>query len=129
MPVRRYFLRKALDFKFLADEGFSFLITSVLMEKGYNVKWIGDFAAGVSDRVVYTIAQDDGRIILTEDKDFGELAIRYKLKAVGVILLRISSTEKKLRQKRVFELLEKYPEKLAGYLVVIDSEKFRFRRL
>lgn len=122
-------MQKALEFKFLADEGFSFLITSVLREKGYNIKWIGDFAAGVSDRVVYTIAQDDDRIILTEDKDFGELAIRYKLKASGVVLLRISSTEKELRQRRVFELLERYPEKLKGHLVVIDSEKFRFRKL
>ncbi|MCP5053813.1 MAG: hypothetical protein GY940_41990 [bacterium] len=120
---------KALDFKYLADEGFSFAITSVLREKGYCIKWIGDISPGVPDRVVYKMAEEDDRIILTEDKDFGELAVRYKLKATGVILLRINEAEKGLRQKRVIELLEKFPGKLEGHLVVIDSEKFRFRKL
>ncbi|MCP5102035.1 MAG: hypothetical protein GY950_01585 [bacterium] len=122
-------MQKALNFKFLADEGFSFHITSALRDRGYNVKWVGDFAAGVSDRTVYDLAQDDDRIILTEDKDFGELAVRYKLDALGVVLLRISSTEKELRIKRVIELLDRFPGKLEGHLVVIDPEKFRFRKL
>jgi len=122
-------LQKALDLHFLADEGFSFQITSLLREKGYNVKWIGEISPGVSDRVVCDIAEKDQRIILTDDKDFGELAVRYKLKAVGVVLLRISASLKVLRLKRVLELLEKFPGKLKGYMVVIDSEKFRFRKL
>lgn len=120
---------KSLDFKFLADEGFSFAITSVLRQKGYNIKWISDISPGISDRVVYGIAQEDNRIILTEDKDFGELAVRYKLNAAGVILLRISSAKKDLRKERVLELLEKFPEKIVGHLTVVDSEKFRFREL
>lgn len=120
-------MRKALDSKFLADEGFSLAITSVLREKGYDVKWIGEFAAGSSDRTVYQIAQESGRIILTEDKDFGELAVRYKFKAEGVILLRISGKEKALRLKRIIELFEKFPEKILNHLVVVDTEKFRFR--
>lgn len=122
-------MRKSLDFKFLADEGFSYAITSVLRERGYNIKWISDISPGVSDRVVYRIAQEDSRIILTEDKDFGELAVRYKLNVIGVILLRISSVKKDLRKERVFELLEKFPEKIEGHLIVVDSEKFRFREL
>ena len=93
-------MQRALDFKFLADESFSFAITSILRKKGYDIKCIGDMAAGVSDRVVYKIAEQDARIILTEDKDFGELAVRFKLKAIGVVLLRVSSTEKELRKKR-----------------------------
>jgi len=56
-------LQRALDFKFLADESFSFTITSILMKRGYDIKCIGDMAAGVSDRVVYKIAEEDGRII------------------------------------------------------------------
>lgn len=122
-------MQKSLKLRFLADESFSFSIISVLREKGYNIKWIGEIAPGISDRSVYKIAEEDNRIILTEDKDFGELAIRFKLKANGVVLLRISSKEKELRQKRVFELLEKFPEKLQDHLVVINPEKFRFRNL
>ncbi len=122
-------MQKSLNLRFLADEGFSFGIISVLREKGYNIKWIGEIAAGISDRAVYQIAKKEDRVILTEDKDFGELAIRFKLKTSGVVLLRISSKEKELRQKRVFELLERFPDKLEGHLVVINPEKFRFRKL
>lgn len=122
-------LKKPPDLKFLADEGFSFEITSFLREMGYDVKWIGDSTPGVSDRDVYKIAQEDNRVILTDDKDFGELAVRFSLKTIGVVLLRINPKEKELRKKRVFELLERFSEKLKMHLVVIDSEKFRFRKL
>ncbi len=37
--------------------------------------WIGDIAPGVDDTKVFEISRKDGRIILTEDKDFGEAAI------------------------------------------------------
>jgi len=121
--------KKPLDLKFLADEGFSFAITSFLREGGYDVRWIGDFAPGISDRAVYKIASDDNRVILTDDKDFRELSVRFKLNAVGVVLLRISPKKKELRKEKVFELIERFQEKLTGNLVVIDSEKFRFRKL
>ena len=96
---------------------------------GYDVRWIGDFAPGISDRAVYKIATEDNRVILTDDKDFGELSVRFKLNAVGVVLLRISPKKKELRKEKVYELLERFQEKLTGHLVVIDSEKFRFRKL
>ncbi len=121
--------KKPPDLKFLADEGFSFEITSFLREMGYDVKWIGDSTGGISDRDVYKIAQEDNRVILTDDKDFGELAVRFSLKTIGVVLLRINPKEKELRKKRVVELLERFSENLKMHLVVIDSEKFRFRKL
>ncbi len=73
-------MQKARDFKYLADEGFSFFITSELRNSGYDVSWIGEISGGVSDRVVFKLAQDEDRIILTDDKDFGELAVRFNLK-------------------------------------------------
>jgi hypothetical protein len=42
-------LPKVPENKFIADEGFSFPITSILREKGYDVIWIGDIAPGVDD--------------------------------------------------------------------------------
>jgi len=43
--------------------------------------------------------------------------------------LRINPKEKELRKKRVVELLERFSDNLKMHLVVIDSEKFRFRKL
>jgi predicted nuclease of predicted toxin-antitoxin system len=99
--------------KFIADEGFSFPITSILREKGYDVIWIGDIAPGVDDAKVFEISRKDGRIILTEDKDFGELAIRFKCKTSGIILLRIRD----------------FSDKLKGHLIIVDEQKIRFRKI
>ncbi|MCP4154169.1 MAG: hypothetical protein GY757_40965 [bacterium] len=122
-------MQKAPEIKFLADEGFSYPIASLLRKRGYDVIWIGDFASGSDDSKVFEISREDGRVILTEDKDFGELAIRFKCKSSGIILLRIEPEKKELREKRVIELFENFPEKLIGNLIVIDEEKFRFRKI
>lgn len=111
------------DVKFIADEGFSFPIASILREKGYDVQWIGDIAPGVDDEKIFEISQKEGRVILTEDKDFGELATS------GIILLRIEPDQKELREKKVLEFFKEFSDKLKGYLVVIDKQKFRFRKI
>ncbi len=128
LPARKSILPKVPDIKFLADEGFSFLITSMLQRMGYDVKWIGDIASGADDTIIFEISQEDGRVILTEDKDFGELAVRFGYKSAGIILLRIDADQKELREKRVLELFRNFPDKLKGHLIVVGPERFRFRK-
>jgi predicted nuclease of predicted toxin-antitoxin system len=115
--------------KFLADECFSFLITAILREMEYDVLWVGEINSGADDTEVFEISRKDGRIILTEDKDFGELAIRFGHKAKGIIQLRIEPEKIELRKKMILKLFRDFPEKLEGHLITIDDEKFRFRRL
>ncbi len=117
------------DIKFLADEGFSYLIASLLRERGYDVEWVGDFASGSEDSDIFKTSQKDGRIILTEDKDFWELAIRFKCKTSGIVLLRIEPAQKALREKRMLKLFETFVDKLKGHLTVIDEQKIRFRKI
>ena len=122
-------MQKVPEIKFLADEGFSFPITSILKEMGYDVIWIGDFASGADDTKVFEISQKDGRIILTEDKDFGELAIRFKCKTSGIIFLRIEPDQKELRKQKMLDLVRNFSNKLKGHLTIIDEQKFRFRKI
>ncbi len=121
-------MQRALN-KFLADECFSFPLTASLRDMGYDVLWIGELNPGADDTDVFEISREDGRIILTEDKDFGELAIRFGHKAKGIILLRIEPEKTELREKMIFELFTNFPEKLEGHFITIDDEKFRFRKL
>lgn len=122
-------MQKAPDVKFLADEGFSLPIASILRDKGYDVEWVGDIAPGADDTKIFEISRKDSRIILTEDKDFGELAVRFNHKTSGIILLRIDLDQKGLREKKILELFRNFSDKLKGHIVVIDREKFRFRRI
>ncbi|MCU0287218.1 MAG: DUF5615 family PIN-like protein [Acidobacteria bacterium] len=53
--------------RFLADGNFPGNAIKILLEKGYNIKWIGNFAAGSSDEEVLEIAMKEERILITFD--------------------------------------------------------------
>ena len=64
--------------RLLADENVSRLIVERHRAAGFYVKSIGATTAGASDNVVLAIATGEGRILMTEDRDFGEMAFRIR---------------------------------------------------
>ena len=84
--------------RFLANENFPAEAVYALRNKGHDVAWIRTDSPGISDRKVLDRDQPDlfeteDRILLTFDKDFGELAFRLKLLSLsGIILFRISAS-------------------------------------
>jgi hypothetical protein len=75
--------------RFLADENFPGAAVGSLRKAGHDVAWIAADAPSSSDRTVLARAVDEARVLLTFDKDFGELAWRHHLPAgCGVILFR-----------------------------------------
>jgi predicted nuclease of predicted toxin-antitoxin system len=79
--------------RLLANENVPLDAVTALRENGHDVAWIREDARGSNDEQVLTRAQKEERILLTFDKDFGELAFRSKLPASsGVILFRISTS-------------------------------------
>ncbi|MGH6628534.1 MAG: DUF5615 family PIN-like protein [Burkholderiales bacterium] len=76
--------------RFLANENFPGDAVSALRDRGHDVAWVRTDAPGASDQEVLALAQRDGRILVTFDKDFGELAWRASLPAEsGIVLFRI----------------------------------------
>ncbi len=74
----------------LADENFPGDVVEALTMMGYNVAWIHRDAPGSSDEEVLERAVKEERILLTFDKDFGELAFKRGLPAsCGIMLFRI----------------------------------------
>jgi predicted nuclease of predicted toxin-antitoxin system len=77
--------------RFLANENFPGLAVGALRDRGWDVVWVRTDFPGITDHEVLSRAQADNRILLTFDKDFGELAYRCGLPAAsGIILFRIS---------------------------------------
>jgi predicted nuclease of predicted toxin-antitoxin system len=77
--------------RFLANESFPLKAVEALQEQGHDVLWVRTDCPGITDEEVLFRAQTDDRILLTFDKDFGELAFRSGLSASsGIILFRIS---------------------------------------
>ena len=85
--------------KFLADENIGYKIIKPLRELGFDIKSILEINKGLADSAVLSLADKDSRILITTDKDFGELVYLNKLVHRGVILLRLKndSSENKFK--------------------------------
>jgi predicted nuclease of predicted toxin-antitoxin system len=76
--------------RFLANENFPRAAVAALCAAGHDVIWVRTEAPGSTDREVLARAARDARILLTFDKDFGELAKATVLpEGCGVVLLRL----------------------------------------
>ncbi len=115
--------------KFLADECCDRDLVGALRKVGYDVLYVLESKPGATDDEVLALAFDERRILLTEDKDFGELVYRLKKPAHGIILIRIGVKNRSLKWPRMKKLLDSYAERCTGRFVVIDENKFRFRPL
>ena len=76
--------------KFLLDENVEHRIATFLTTVGYDVTTItNNYAPGMSDRAVLQQAVAEGRILITNDRDFGELIFKEQLPHSGVIYFRL----------------------------------------
>jgi predicted nuclease of predicted toxin-antitoxin system len=77
--------------RFLANENFPGPAVDALRQAGHDVLWARTEMPGQSDPEILDRAQQDRRVLITFDKDFGELAFRAGLPAeCGIVLFRIS---------------------------------------
>lgn len=75
--------------KFLANENVPGEVVEAVRQAGHDVAWIGELSPGVDDGAVLAAALADGRVLVTFDKDFGDMAFRQgKTATRGVLLLR-----------------------------------------
>jgi predicted nuclease of predicted toxin-antitoxin system len=76
--------------RFLVDECTGPVLARWLRSEGHDVFSVFEQARGISDVAVIRTASDENRIIITNDKDFGEMAYRNKTLHCGIILLRLA---------------------------------------
>lgn len=83
----------------VADESVDFRIVGHLREVGYDVYSITEQNPSIADIEVLNIAVEKQALLITEDKDFGELVFRLQLPHTGILLIRILSlpTDEKLK--------------------------------
>ncbi|WP_312016690.1 DUF5615 family PIN-like protein [Bradyrhizobium sp. BR 10261] len=100
-----------------------------LRNAGHDVLYIAEFAASLSDVDVMALASREGRLLLTADKDFGELVFRRNQVVPGLILLRIDPGNNELVRARLLEAVDRFGQGLFGRYVVIDEIRLRSRPL
>ncbi|QMU66454.1 MAG: toxin-antitoxin system, toxin component [Flavobacteriaceae bacterium] len=78
----------------LADENIPSTIIGALREKNIEIYSIYENNRGISDREIIEVSQNPPRIILTEDKDFGEWVFAHGVKSISVLFLRYRYVER-----------------------------------
>jgi predicted nuclease of predicted toxin-antitoxin system len=111
--------------RILADENVAGETVEVLRSRGHEIVWIAEESPAIADREVLARAQSEDRVVVTFDKDFGELAVRLGLAAAsGVVLLRVRQLSPAFVTRIVVAGLESRDD-WRGHFWVIDESRVR----
>jgi predicted nuclease of predicted toxin-antitoxin system len=115
--------------RWLADECVAAPLVEFLRAAGHDVLYVAESAAGLSDSDVIALALRENRLLLTEDKDFGELVFRRKTRVPGVVLMRTDFENSLRKTLRLTAAFSRYGEELFGRYTVVEEGRVRSRRL
>jgi predicted nuclease of predicted toxin-antitoxin system len=115
--------------RILANENFPGPVVRALRQRGDDVAWVKEDQPGATDADVLARAQIEGRLLITFDKDFGELACRQSLPVqCGVILFRLTGASPEEDNARALAALSSRSD-WGGHFAVVQDDRIRLREL
>jgi predicted nuclease of predicted toxin-antitoxin system len=115
--------------RFLADENIPSRAVYSLRKNGHDITSIFEEAPGLSDRDILELAEREGRVIITFDKDFGELAYNSALPAsCGIILFRIPLRSADYISSIIVDVIKSRSD-WPGNFAVVEPGRLRLRAL
>jgi predicted nuclease of predicted toxin-antitoxin system len=103
-------------------------IVEILCEQGHDILWIKDIHPGEGDEAVLERSRAEHRILLTEDWDFGDLVVRSRKPALGVVIVGMRGTPDEIARRVAVEIAE-IGQNLVGRLTIMESGRARQRGL
>jgi predicted nuclease of predicted toxin-antitoxin system len=86
---------------------------------------VAELAGGSDDSAVMDMALREGRVLLTEDKDFGQLVYAHSEQSTGVIFIRYPTDARKTLPKAAVTLISEFRTELIGSFVVMSPGRVR----
>ncbi|MEO5572494.1 MAG: DUF5615 family PIN-like protein [Bacteroidia bacterium] len=114
---------------FLIDESVDYRLVKIIRDLEFRIIEIDQVKRGQSDEQVVHDANASNAIIVTEDKDFGELTYRQKIKNNGIILLRISGLDFLKKILIIREAFSNHSPDFKNSFTVITKSGIRIRKL
>lgn len=112
--------------KFLVDENLGKRFANLLTQERYDAILATDVMKGADDQKVLAKAENESRILITNDLDFGKLVFELKLPTFGVILFRTMTRE----PGELFELLKPLLDRdLKNKFIVVREGRIRIREI
>jgi predicted nuclease of predicted toxin-antitoxin system len=116
-----------MQLTFVADESIDKDIVECL-RKQYDVTFIEGELKGLDDEVILILSRNQNSILLTADKDFGELVFRLNNQHTGIVLCRLHGIPPKQKALLVERVIEKYGAELIDSFTVIQPDNVRIRK-
>jgi len=113
---------------FLADECIDRQIVDRLRQDGHQTSFVLEMDPGMSDAAVLSLSNETASILLTADKDFGELVFRQGCASSGVLLIRLAGERHDEKAELVSTAIRTRGAELAGNFSVLTERTFRIRR-
>ncbi len=114
--------------RFLADESCDFAVVRALRAAGHDVVAVAEISPAADDSRVVDLAVRQERILLTEDKDFGQLVFANMQASGGVIFIRFPSSVRAQLPKMVLDLVCEAGDELIGAFAVVQPGRIRMTR-
>lgn len=114
--------------RFLADESCDFGVVRALRAEGYDVLALTEITTRSVDSDVIAQASQEKRVLLTEDKDFGQLVFASQADSAGVILIRYPGNTRKSLQDAVVKLAHEQGDEIRTAFVVMQPGYIRMSR-
>lgn len=112
----------------VADESVDGQLIAAMREAGHHVVSIGEVLHGIKDNEVLAFATDRKELLITEDKDFGELVHLRRQMHAGAVLLRINEMATPDKIARVLMVISHHADDLRTSFTTVTPRKIRFRK-
>ena len=112
----------------IVDENVDKLVVNALRQDGHNVLYVAEFAPSIDDETVLEQANQNGALLITEDKDFGELVYRQGSIHTGVVLIRLDGLSKQAKARIVSTIFASQGPQLLNAFSVISPGRVRIRQ-
>ena len=113
----------------LADENIDHRLIAEVRAAGYAIDSVYESHRGLTDEAIIDLSRNPPRIILTEDKDFGEWVFAHGIRDISVIFLRYDFRDTDLLIATLLELLRTRLPDLQGAFTTVGVRKVRIRKL
>ena len=114
--------------RFFVDESAGASVAQLLRDQGHEVLAVAEAMPMAVDTDILLKAAAERSIVVTNDKDFGDLVFRSGQAHAGILLLRLKDESAENRVRVVRTVLERHAADLSGNFVVATNSHVRIRK-
>jgi predicted nuclease of predicted toxin-antitoxin system len=100
----------------------------MLRNDGFDIDYVLELIPGAEDEAVLEMAYSQQRILITQDKDFGELVFRLHQPHHGIVLIRLEGYTPQFKAEIVTRFLQQHEKEMLDKFTVIQPNAIRIRK-